>query len=127
MEKITYKNTLIAFLIRRFKNGSTPITNSSEPLQLMTHKHPQNFSIKAHIHTPKKRTTQKLQECLVVTKGKIKVDLYTANKKFFKYVYLSIGETLILINGGWAVNILKDCEFIEIKNGPFIEDKVIIE
>lgn len=127
MEKINYKNLLIAIRVKRLKNGAVPLTDPLEPLQVLTHKRKKGKYTKAHIHTPKKRVTQNLQECLVVIKGKIKIDLYTPEKKFFKFIYLSTGEAVILMNGGHAVHILKDCEIIEIKNGPFVEDKVLIE
>lgn len=126
MEKIIYNNTLIAIRIKSFKNGVTSLTDPSEPLQLVIHKRSTNEYTKAHTHAPKRRITEKLQECLVVIKGKIKIDFYTPDKKYFKSIYLSPGEVIILMNGGHGIHILKDSEIIEIKNGPFIEDKILI-
>jgi len=127
MEKIIYKKTLIAIRFKEFKEGAIPLTDPREPLQLLVHKRPAGKHTKAHIHIPKKRVTEKLQECLVVMKGKIKIDLYGPDKKFFKHIYLSVGQVIILMNGGHAVHLIKDSEIIEIKNGPFVEDKVLIE
>ncbi len=127
MEKIVYKNTLIAIRIKKLKNGAIPLTNPLEPLQVLAHKRGVGKHTKAHTHTPKKRVTQRLQECLVVLKGKIKIDLYAPDKKFFKSIYVSAGQTVILMSGGHAVHILKDSEIIEVKNGPFVQDKVLIE
>lgn len=126
MEKIYYQDTLIAIRMKTIASGSVPITDGSEPLQLVTLKHPKGAYLKAHLHTPKKRQTETLQECLIVRKGKIKIDLYTPQRVFFKYVYLGVGEVLILVQGGYGIHILKDSELIEVKNGPFIEDKVLI-
>lgn len=127
MEKIFHNNTLIAIRVKKFKNGSAPLTDPREPLQLVTLKHQKGTYLKAHIHTPKKRVTQRLQECIIVRKGKVKVDLYTPTKKFFKYIYLTIGETLIVVNGGYGIHMLKDSELFELKNGPFVEDKILIK
>lgn len=127
MEKIIYNNTIIAVRVKKLKNGAIPLTDPIEPLQVLAHKREMGKYTKAHIHTPKKRVTQKLQECLVVIKGKIKIDLYAPSKKFFKSIYLSAGQAVIFMNGGHAIHILKDSEIIEIKNGPFVEDKVMIE
>lgn len=127
MEKISHKNVLIAIRVKKLKKGSVPLTDPTESLQLIAYKHRKGKYTKPHIHKPKKRVTRKLQECLVVIKGKIKVDLYTPDKKFFKYIYLSAGEAVMLINGGHGVHVLKDSEIFEIKNGPFIEDKVMID
>ena len=126
MEKIIFNNNLIAIRIKKFKNGITPLTNPNESLQLVLHKRLSGEYTKAHIHSPKRRITEKLQECLVVIKGKIKIDFYAPDKKFFKSIYLSSDEAIILISGGHGVHMLKDSEFIEIKNGPFTEDKVFI-
>ncbi len=126
MEKIIYNNTLIAIRIKKFKNGVTSLTDPSEPLQLVIHKRSTGEYTKAHAHTPKRRVTENLQECLVVIKGKIKIDFYTPDKKYFKSISVSSGEVIILMSGGHGVHILKDSEIIEIKNGPFIEDKVLI-
>ena len=60
-------------------------------------------------------------------KGRIKVDLYGIHKKKFRSLYLSAGDIVIFMGGGHAVHILEDTELIEVKNGPFIEDKVLIE
>lgn len=127
MEKIIYNNTLLAIRVKRFKNGAVPLTDPHEALQVLTHKRRSGKYTKAHIHTPKKRVTGKLQECLVMVKGKIKIDLYTPDKKFFKSIYVSTGQAVIFMNGGHAVHLLKDSEIIEVKNGPFVEDKVLIE
>lgn len=127
MEKIIYKNTLLAIRFKKFRQGAIPLTEPSEPLQLLVHKRPAGKYTPAHLHIPKKRVTEKLQECLIVMKGKIKIDLYTPDKKICKRLYLSVGEVIILINGGHSVRLLQDSEIIEVKNGPFVEDKVLIE
>ena len=127
MEKIFYNNTLIAIRIKKFKKGAVPLTDPLEPLQVLVHKGQKGKYTKAHIHTPKERITQKLQECLVVLKGKIKIDLYSLDKKFFKSISLSPNEIVIFMNGGHAVHLLKNSEIVEVKNGPFIEDKVLLE
>lgn len=127
MEKIIYNNTLIAIRVKRFKNGAIPLTDPHEPLQVLVHKRQKGKHTQAHLHTPKKRITQKLQECLVIMKGRIKIDFYGLDKKFFKSIYVSAGEIIIFMNGGHAVHILEDSEIIEVKNGPFVEDKVLIE
>ena len=127
IEKIYHKHTLIAIRYKKFKNDATPLTDPSEPLQVVAFKVRKGKYTKAHIHTPRKRTTQKLQECLVVVSGKIKIDLYTSGKIYFKSIYLSSGQAVVLVSGGHAVHVLQDSEIFEIKNGPYLDDKVLIE
>ncbi len=81
MEEIFYKKILLGIRIKKIPSGTKPLTNEKEPLQLVTLNHPQGTVLKAHMHRPVERITQKLQECLVVQKGKIKLDLFTPNGK----------------------------------------------
>ena len=126
MDRFYYNKTLIALRLKQIKSGSIPQTDPKEPLQVVTLKHPKGTYLKAHLHQPKKRITQKLQECLIVVKGRIKIDLYTPQKKLIKYLYLNQGEVLIIVNGGCGIHLLHESEIVEVKNGPFIEDKVLI-
>lgn len=126
MNNIFYKNKLIGFRLRFLSKGSVPITDGAEPLQVVTLKHPKGSYLKAHMHAPCKRQTTSLQECLIIKKGKVKLDLYGPDKKFVKFIYLSAGEMFLLMNGGIGINVIKDAEMIEVKNGPFKEDKVLI-
>ncbi len=127
MEKIFYKKKLIGIRLNVFPNGSVPHTDPNTFLGLLTLKHPKGKYLKAHIHLPKKRVTQRLQECFIVRKGKVRIDLFGDDKKFFKYIYLKKGQLFIALSGGHGFKVLEDCEIIELKNGPFIEDKVFIE
>lgn len=126
MEKIIYKNKLLGFRLRFIPKGSTPITEGAEPLQVVTLNHPKGAYLKAHMHAPRKRETATLQECLIVKKGRVKLDLYGVDKNFFKYIYLSAGEMFLLMNGGIGIHVINDAEMIEVKNGPFKEDKILI-
>ena len=126
MEKFYYKKTLIGIRIARFPSGSIPVTDEKGSLQLLTLKHPKGTYLKAHMHLPGKRVTNRLQEGWIVRKGKVKLDLYGPDKRFFKYIFLKTGQAFILIAGGIAINFLDNAEIFEVKNGPFKEDKVLI-
>ena len=126
MANILYKNKLVAIVLGRFPKGSIPQTDGKEPLQLVTLKHPKGKYLVAHTHKPTPRQTAKMQECLIVTKGRIRIDLYGPYKKMCKQISLITGGLLLLVDGGYGIHILDDSEMIELKNGPFIEDKVLL-
>ena len=126
MEQIIHKGVVLAIRIKKIPRGSTPATNEKESLQLVTLKHPKGAYLKAHMHKPLKRVTSSLQECLVVKKGKIRVDLYTQNKDYVKFIKLKEGELLIIMKAGIGITFLEDSEIMEFKNGPFKEDKILI-
>lgn len=127
IKKIFYKKILIGIHVRELTQGSVPITDPEEFVQVVGLKHPKGAYLKAHIHKPKKRVTLRLQEGLLVRKGKINIDLYpTGEKKPWKRVMVKEGEMFLLLNGGIGIHIIEDAEMFEFKNGPFAEDKVLI-
>ena len=126
METITNNNLTLGLIIRSIPKGSIPLTGENEPLQLVSLNHSTGTKLQAHKHKPQTRTTEKLQECLVVKRGKISVGIYDQCDNFFKNITLSTGDAYIAMNGGIEINFLEDSEILEIKNGPFLEDKVNI-
>jgi len=126
MDDFFCNNILIGVRVSIFKNGSIPITEKKEPLQVLALKHKKDSCIEPHMHVSKKRVSNRLQECLIVKKGKIKLDLFGPDKKKFKSIHLKQGELFILLRGGYSISFLEDSEIFELKNGPFIDDKVLI-
>ncbi|MDP4001786.1 MAG: hypothetical protein Q8P69_01935, partial [bacterium] len=80
MEIIKYKKTIVGILVRSIKSGSLPITDGKEPLQVVTLKHPKGKYLVAHTHKPVERKTFRMQESLIVKKGKVRIDLYAPDK-----------------------------------------------
>ena len=126
MTEIKYKNKVVGLIVRSIKSGSIPITAGHEPLQVVTLKHPKGKYLLAHAHKPVERKTSRMQECLMVKKGSVRVDLYSSDKKMFKKIILKTGDFFILQNGGIGIHVIEDAEIVEFKNGPFIEDKVLL-
>lgn len=126
MDKILYKNELLAIRIKKISAGTHPITDGNGSLELVTLKNKKGHIVAPHKHKPTKRTTTGLQECIVVLRGKVRVDLYGDEDKVVKRVQVKQGEVFITISGGHSVHFLEDSEIIETKNGPFISDRVAI-
>lgn len=124
MEKILHQNELLGVHIKGMHDGSTPISDAGEPLQLLTLKHSKGAQIKPHTHRSTERVTTHLQECLVVVKGVLQITLYGTETKPVKEVTVHAGEAFIFVSGGHSVTFLEDAEVFEIKNGPFKDDRV---
>ncbi len=124
MEKFYYKNKLLGIRVRGFKNGVTSITEEHEPMQALAISKPAGSIIAPHKHKAAKRVTNNLQECLIVIKGSIRVDLFDDGKKVVKSVNLSSGDFFITISGAHSIKFLQKSEVFELKNGPFIHDRV---
>ena len=128
MEKFIHQDIILGVKIATCNPGTTPLTVGDEPLQLLTLNHPKKTKLVNHLHAPKKRTVKFAETCFVVKKGRIKLLLYSANKDFVTSVILKAGDIFLTFNGsGHGVEFLLDSEVAEIKNGPFIEDKVLID
>lgn len=126
MEKFYYKKTLIGIRVSKFPKGSTPQTDPKEPVGILTFKHPKGSHFQRHTHKPVKRITPRLEECFIVRKGRIKINLYGPDKRYFKSIYLKTGQAFLTVAGGHEITVLEDCEMFEVKNGPYKNDKVFI-
>ncbi len=127
MEKIFHNQELIGILVKELPFGSVPITDSQEPLQVLTLRHKKGeHSVAPHRHTPRRKITNDLQDFLMVRQGRIKIDLYASDDIYVKSLELGQGEVFIRLAGGYGVEFLEDSEVFEVKNGPFQEDKVLL-
>ncbi|KKQ95732.1 MAG: hypothetical protein UV74_C0013G0339 [Candidatus Woesebacteria bacterium GW2011_GWB1_43_14] len=118
----------IAIIINgEYPEGSVPHTGlgkGEEALGLLTLNHKKGSTLKRHQHKPTKRTTSILQECFIVISGKIKIKLYSDKQIFIRSVTLTSGEALLTLSGGHEFKILEDTKILELKNGPYKEDKL---
>lgn len=125
MDKIFLGDKLAALRIcvSKCRRGSHPISEPSAALQVLTLKHPKGHFVRPHQHIPKKRVTRILQECLVVIRGKIRIELFDSKNRCAKGFFVNSGEAAVLFGAPHALRYLEDTEIIEVKNGPFIDDK----
>ncbi len=128
MENIYHHDVLVGIKISTIESGSLPITKENESLQLVTLKHPKGAYLKAHYHSASNVVAAKVQESLFCRKGKVKLDVFGLGPKppLVQEVVLEEGEMFILLNGGYGITLLEDSELIEHKNGPFMNDKIMI-
>jgi len=128
LRKIYYQNKLIGIVIRgSYPKGSVPQTNAEiheEALGLLTFNHLKGTTLKRHRHQPTKRITHTLQECFVVLSGKIKIKIYSEDEKYVTSIILKSSEAFLAINCGHEFKILENATMLELKNGPFKNDKL---
>ena len=124
MDKIFLEEKLVAIHVRSFPQGTTPVSSPLDALQLLTMKRKKGETAKLHRHIPKRRVTEVLQECLIVITGKVRYDFFDVEKRCFKKVFVRSGEAILILGVAHEVHFLEDSEVYELKNGPYIEDKV---
>ncbi|MDA9189281.1 hypothetical protein N9O37_03865 [Candidatus Pelagibacter sp.] len=129
IEKISSNNSLLAILLKNThkESGVNFFTENSNFLQLGYMQYGVGKIIKPHRHLEVKRTINTTQECLFIRKGKLQVDFYLPNNELLCSRILEEKDTLLIISGAHGFKVLEDIEMIEIKQGPYNDDKVFIK
>lgn len=109
----------------KFEEGTKPLTEEQLPLQVIALKHPKGKKLIAHAHRPVERKTSRLVEMLFVLSGAVEITLYDG-QEIVEKIRLNPHSGALLIDGGIGIEILKDAEMLEFKNGPFVEDKIVL-
>jgi hypothetical protein len=126
MKIIKKDDTIVALVFDgKFENGTNPLTDEKWPLQILALKHPKGKILAAHFHKPTSRTTENFMEFLAVLSGIIQITVYYFNEPI-ENVRLTAGQGIMLVNGGFGIEVIEDAEMMEFKNGPFVEDKVLL-
>lgn len=126
IENITHKKKILAIIIRstyRKKKGINFFTKKNLIQQVAYMNHPKNHLIHPHAHKKIVRKISGTSEVLIILNGKLRVDFYSQKKNFVKSKVINKNDILILLNGGHGFKMIKNCKFIEIKQGPFVLNK----
>ncbi|PIQ69038.1 MAG: hypothetical protein COV91_00930 [Candidatus Taylorbacteria bacterium CG11_big_fil_rev_8_21_14_0_20_46_11] len=127
MDNIFLHDKLVAIHVRQFPGD--PMLSVNDPkgaLQLLTMNRGKGEVITAHRHIPRTRTTETLQECLIVIKGSVRYDFFDKSGVCFQKVVVGEGEAMFILGVALAVEFLEDSCVYELKNGPFLEDKELV-
>lgn len=100
----------------------------SQQIGLMTR--PKGYEVPAHVHNLVERTILQTQEVLVIRSGKCLVELFEGNIKF-ESIVLEEGDTILLAHGGHRIEMITECQILEVKQGPYAGDndksKIIVQ
>lgn len=126
--EIKSKDKVIAFLIDSAdsEEGTHPVTDPKESLQLIVLKRGAHHIFAKHTHKIMDRVAKTLQEAIVVTKGKVLVTVCTRDGEDIGAYEVSSGQCLYLLEGGYKIQVLEDAAFYEFKNGPHTDDKILL-
>lgn len=115
----------IALIIRANfdESGVHFFTPDSFSQQVAFMKHPTGKRIAPHVHNLVSRQVLYTQEVLFIKQGRIKVDLYSSQKKFLTSRVLESGDLILLCGGGHSFEILEETSMIEVKQGPYAGEK----
>jgi hypothetical protein len=99
----------------------------SQQIGLMTR--PSGYSVPAHIHNKIERVITSTQEVLVIRKGECVVTLINSAGESQDQINLTSGDVILLAHGAHKIDMLTECEILEIKQGPYAGefDKTLIK
>ena len=123
LEKLVIENEIYAIVIRKdYKStGIEFFTPNEFSQQLGYMKRPKGYEIKPHIHKSVSKMVKFTQEVLFIKSGILRVDFYNEKKEYKQSLTLQKGDTILLSKGGHGFKVIKECEIIEVKQGPFDE------
>ena len=108
------------------EDETRPLTHPSWPLQALMIKRLKGHVFAKHAHKDIPRASTSLQEAIVVQKGKLAITICERNGTDVADVEVRAGQVLFLVNGGYRVEVVEDVLFYEFKNGPHVDDKVML-
>jgi mannose-6-phosphate isomerase-like protein (cupin superfamily) len=122
VERISANAETLAIIVHtEFRDsGIHFFTENTLSQQLAFMSHPAGKLIAPHIHNPVPREVQFTQEALFIRKGRLRVDFYDADRRYFESRVLGPGDVILLIQGGHGFEVLEDVEMIEVKQGPYV-------
>jgi mannose-6-phosphate isomerase-like protein (cupin superfamily) len=120
--KIFHNQQLSAIIIKdNFESdGIQFFTPDDFSQQLAYMHHPVGKIIQPHVHNQVIREVHFTQEVLFIKKGRLRVDFYDENQKYFESYILEAGDVILLASGGHGFEVLEEVEMVEVKQGPYI-------
>ena len=124
LETIRNEGEVIALILRASydEEGVKFFTPNEYSQQLAYMKYKKGHLIAPHIHNPIPREVVYTREVLLIKRGKVRVDLYSDEKKYLESSILNTGDLILLAGGGHGFELLEDAEIIEVKQGPYSGD-----
>lgn len=117
------KGNLMAMVLRgnRTDPGIMFLTQPEESCQVGVMFYPPGKVIPPHRHEPQERVVKGTWEVLFLRSGTLRVTLYDVDET--QSLPLFSGEVILLLSGGHSFEALTDVELVEIKQGPYSQEK----
>lgn len=126
VKKIDIEGINFGFIIyKNYESDKTSFLTKQElPLQFAFMNFKKGTEIKAHIHNKYSREIFETNEVLIIKKGSLKVNFFNLTRNLIHFEVLNEGDIIFLIEGGHSFEMMEDCEFFEVKNGPYYSPEI---
>jgi mannose-6-phosphate isomerase-like protein (cupin superfamily) len=125
VEIVSHNNEILSIIIRNdYKSeGIEFFTPSDFSQQLAYMSRKKDYTISPHVHNRVERIVNFTQEVLIIKSGKVRVDFYDNDREYIESKILNQGDIILLAAGGHGFKMLEDSEIIEVKQGPYAEER----
>ncbi len=115
---------LLAMIIKNedMESDKYFVTDENQDLQIAKFNLKKDVAIDKHIHLDQKRIIFSTSEVIIITEGEIEVEIFDNNLELVNNSIAKKGDIIALFQGGHGLKMSTDCEFIEVKQGPYIEE-----
>ncbi len=115
---------LLASIIKKddMKGDKYFATADEQDLQIAKFDLEKDTEILRHIHLKQERKIMTTSEVIILTDGEMIVDIYSEELELLHSEALFEGDILALFKGGHGLRMSSDCKFIEVKQGPYLEE-----
>ena len=119
------KENLLALIIKKdsSKKEKDFHTKHDSEFQIATFNLKKDEVIQRHYHEKQERNIFSTNEVIILQSGKMLVTIYDLDLKKVEDIILEPGDMIALFKGGHEIQILEDSNFIEVKQGPYFEEK----
>ena len=98
------------------------ITEDDAEFQVATFNLENDTIIQNHYHPPQKREVYSTSEAIVVIDGQLTVNLFNSQQELVQSVTLKNGDLINMISGGHGIVVDTNTRFVEVKQGPYLDD-----
>ena len=125
MEIFYKENKLLAIVVKKntSKKDKDFHTDHSSEFQLASFNLKKDEIIQRHYHEKQERKIFSTNEVIVLQSGKMMLTIYDLNLEKIEDILIESGDMVALFDGGHEIKILEDSIFIEVKQGPYFEQK----
>ena len=127
VEKVNVNNVEVAIIIRAINTTERIefFTNPEDQFQIGAFNMAKGEKIQPHFHLNQRRVLNGTVELIYVLSGELIVNFYKNKSKdeTYKKVNLTMGDLIFLKSGIHGFEIKENCNFFEVKQGPFIDGK----
>lgn len=125
IEIVKVDHQVAAIIVRSHFNpdGIQFVTPDEYSQQLGYMRRPAGYVIQPHIHLQVERRASFTQEVLYVRKGRVRVDFYRDDESYVESREIAVGDVILLSTGGHGFEMIEESELIEVKQGPYLDDK----